>query len=272
MRPKNVVYKLEGFDKQWIPANGSQSVVYSNLNPGKYRLIISFDTNSSGSVKKATKTLDIVVKPPFWKTWWAYLLYFLIIIAGIFEMINYFHQRTKRIHSQKMRDFEQEKEKELYESKIDFFTNVAHEIRTPLSLIKAPLDQILRNDETVATDVKDNLKVMSKNTDRLLDLTNQLLDFRKTEAELYKLKEKRTNLSELMKETFDRFTPLAKQKNISFNLNLPEKEIVTKIDAEAFTKICSNLINNALKYCDSLVNISLEILSDNHSEKLCFKT
>ena len=272
LRPKNVVYKLEGFDKQWIPANGSQSVVYSNLNPGKYRLIISFDTNSSGSVKKATKTLDIVVKPPFWKTWWAYLLYFLIIIAGIFEMINYFHQRTKRIHSQKMRDFEQEKEKELYESKIDFFTNVAHEIRTPLSLIKAPLDQILRNDETVATDVKDNLKVMSKNTDRLLDLTNQLLDFRKTEAELYKLKEKRTNLSELMKETFDRFTPLAKQKNISFNLNLPEKEIVTKIDAEAFTKICSNLINNALKYCDSLVNISLEILSDNHSEKLCFKT
>ena len=120
LRPKNVVYKLEGFDKQWIPANGSQSVVYSNLNPGKYRLIISFDTNSSGSVKKATKTLDIVVKPPFWKTWWAYLLYFLIIIAGIFEMINYFHQRTKRIHSQKMRDFEQEKEKELYESKIDF--------------------------------------------------------------------------------------------------------------------------------------------------------
>ncbi|HOL00010.1 MAG TPA: two-component regulator propeller domain-containing protein [Paludibacteraceae bacterium] len=272
LRPKNVVYKLEGFDKQWIPANGSQSVVYSNLNPGKYRLIISFDTNSSGGVNKVSKTLDIIIKPPFWETWWAYLLYFLIIITGIFELINYFRQRTKRIHLEKMRDFEQEKEKELYESKIDFFTNVAHEIRTPLSLIKAPLDQILRNDETVIADVKDNLKVMSKNTDRLMDLTNQLLDFRKTEAELYKLKEKRINLSELMKETFDRFTPLAKQKNISFSLKLPEKEIVTKIDAEAFTKIISNLINNAVKYCNGMVNISLEALPENHPEKLIFKT
>jgi len=272
LRPKNVVYKLEGFDRQWIPANGSQSVVYSNLNPGKYRLIISFDANSSGSIKKATRTLDIVVKPPFWETWWAYLFYFFLIVFVIFEIINYFRKRTKRIHLEKMRDFEQEKEKELYESKIDFFTDVAHEIRTPLSLIKAPLDQILRNDETVATDVKDNLKVMSKNTDRLLDLTNQLLDFRKTEAELYKLKEKRTNLSVLMKETFDRFTPLAKQKNISFNLNLPEKEIFTKIDAEAFTKIISNLINNAVKYCDSMVNISLEALPENHLEKIVFKT
>jgi signal transduction histidine kinase len=86
------------------------------------------------------------------------------------------------------------------------------------------------------------------------------------------LKEKRTNLSELIKETFDRFTPLAKQKNISFHLNLPENEVFTKIDAEAFTKIISNLINNAVKYCDSMVNISLEVVAENEIEKLVFKT
>jgi DNA-binding response OmpR family regulator len=134
---------------------------------------------------------------------------------------------------------------------------VAHEIRTPLSLIKAPLEQILKND-TLQTEVKDNLEVMSKNTDRLLDLTNQLLDFRKTEAELYKLNEKVANVSHVAREILERFMPLAKQKNIAFTLKLPEKDIIAKIDVEAFIKVISNLINNAIKYCDSFVNVSFD--------------
>lgn len=259
--PKNVVYKLEGFDKEWIPAHGTQSIVYSNLNPGKYKLIISFETDSSSGINKAMKTLDIIVSPPFWKTWWAYVFYVICLISFTFLIIYYFHQRTKKLQQQKMRFFEREKEKELYESKIEFFTNVAHEIRTPLSLIKAPLEQILKNDR-LSADVKDNLGVMSKNTDRLLDLTNQLLDFRKTEAELYTLNEKVTNVSDVVRETFGRFMPLAKQKNVDLKLKLPEKDIIAKIDIEAFTKVISNLINNAIKYCDSFVQVTLDCSTD----------
>ena len=262
--PKNVVYKLEGFDKEWIPANSTQSIIYSNLNPGEYKLIISLETESSSGINKAMKTLDIIVSPPFWKTWWAYAFYIICLISCAFFIIFYFHRRSRKLQLQKMRLFEREKEKELYESKIDFFTNVAHEIRTPLSLIKAPLEQILKND-ALPTEVKDNLEVMSKNTDRLLDLTNQLLDFRKTEAELYKLNEKVANVSDVVRKTFERFIPFAKQKNIDFNLKLPEKDIIAKIDVEAFIKIISNLINNAIKYCDSCVNVFLDCSTDENS-------
>ncbi len=262
--PKNVVYKLEGFDREWISTNGTQSIVYSNLNPGKYRLIISFDSDSSSGINKVMKTLDIIVNPPFWKTWWAYLFYVICVVSSVFLIISYFHQRTKKLQQNKMQIFEREKEKELYESKIDFFTNVAHEIRTPLSLIKAPLEQILKND-TLQTEVKDNLEVMSKNTDRLLDLTNQLLDFRKTEAELYKLNEKVANVSHVAREILERFMPLAKQKNIAFTLKLPEKDIIAKIDVEAFIKVISNLINNAIKYCDSFVNVSFDCSTKDES-------
>jgi signal transduction histidine kinase/DNA-binding response OmpR family regulator/streptogramin lyase len=264
LHPKNVVYKLEGFDKEWIPANSTQSIIYSNLNPGEYKLIISLETESSSGINKAMKTLDIIVSPPFWKTWWAYAFYIICLISCAFFIIFYFHRRSRKLQLQKMRLFEREKEKELYESKIDFFTNVAHEIRTPLSLIKAPLEQILKND-ALPTEVKDNLEVMSKNTDRLLDLTNQLLDFRKTEAELYKLNEKVANVSDVVRKTFERFIPFAKQKNIDFNLKLPEKDIIAKIDVEAFIKIISNLINNAIKYCDSCVNVFLDCSTDENS-------
>ena len=225
---KRQVYRLEGFDKEWIPANSTQSIIYSNLNPGEYKLIISLETESSSGINKAMKTLDIIVSPPFWKTWWAYAFYIICLISCAFFIIFYFHRRSRKLQLQKMRLFEREKEKELYESKIDFFTNVAHEIRTPLSLIKAPLEQILKND-ALPTEVKDNLEVMSKNTDRLLDLTNQLLDFRKTEAELYKLNEKVANVSDVVRKTFERFIPFAKQKNIDFNLKLPEKDILSLI-------------------------------------------
>ena len=145
-----------------------------------------------------------------WKTWWAYaFIYMLDFLRILYHIL--FSSEIEKTSVAKNAPFEREKEKELYESKIDFFTNVAHEIRTPLSLIKAPLEQILKND-ALPTEVKDNLGVMSKNTDRLLDLTNQLLDFRKTEAELYKLNEKVANVSDVVRKTFERYTVCKTEK------------------------------------------------------------
>ncbi len=155
---------------------------------------------------------------------------------------------------------------------------MAHEIRTPLSLIKAPLDHVIMT-ERVSDNVKENLQIMSKNTDRLLNLTNQLLDFRKTESDAYLLSLERHNVTELIRDTCSRFTPLATQRNVTCEIDLPEEDMIVLLDKEAFLKIISNLLNNAIKYGDNYVRlkayISLEeegslfhLITENDGEKI----
>ena len=157
-----------------------------------------------------------------------------------------------------MEKFEQEKEREVYHAKIDFFTNVAHEIRTPLTLIKGPLENIILKKQ-VDAETREDLNVMKQNTERLLNLTNQLLDFRKTESQGFRLNFAKCNITEVLKETHVRFTSLAKQKGLEFTLQVPEKDFYAHVNQEAFTKIISNLLNNGMKYAESYVHVMLEI-------------
>lgn len=151
-----------------------------------------------------------------------------------------------------------EKEREVYNAKIDFFTNVAHEIRTPLTLIKGPLENIILKKQ-VDSETKEDLNIMKQNTERLLNLTNQLLDFRKTETQGFRLNFAECNITEVLRETYLRFTSLAKQKGLEFKLLLPEEDLLAHVNREAFTKIISNLLNNAVKYSDSYIHVSLEV-------------
>lgn len=256
-----IFYILQGFDKTWIPAGDNQTIVYSNLKPGNYELVLGRAGEDHKEPVRNVKTLSIRIKPPFWLNGWAYLIYTLLFFAGIYLLTHYLAVRNRLRQRAKMRDFQQQKERELYQSKINFFTNVAHEIRTPLTLIKAPLDHVLMTEE-VSDNVKENLLIMSKNTERLLNLTNQLLDFRKTESEAYLLNLQTQNVTELIRETILRFTPLAQQKNITLETDLPENDMFVQLDKEAFIKIISNLLNNALKFCDRYVRLEASI-SDN---------
>lgn len=261
----DILYKLDGFDKEWIHIKGKQDIVYSNLMPGKYNLIVQLNGEGVNADGTNIKTLAIQICPPFWLSGWAYMVYLLLfslLVVLLFRFLNMKEQRSRR---RKMRIFEQEKERELYRSKIDFFTSVAHEIRTPLSLIKAPLDHVIMT-EQVTDNVKENLQIMSKNTDRLLNLTNQLLDFRKTESDAYSLHLTRQNASELIRETFLRFTPLARQRNLTFEIDLPDNDIFVPLDKEAFLKIVSNLLSNAVKYCYSTVRVKAFIEADETQE------
>lgn len=160
-----------------------------------------------------------------------------------------------------MEKFEQEKEREIYHAKIDFFTNVAHEIRTPLTLIKGPLENIILK-KRLDTETREDLNVMKQNTERLLNLTNQLLDFRKTETQGFRLNFEKCNVTELLKDTHLRFTSLARQKGLEFTLDVPEGEFYAHVNREAFTKIVSNLLNNAVKYAATYVRVSLETTTD----------
>lgn len=249
-----LIYKLEGFDKEWYTVQ-TPVINYSNLPYGTYTFMVK-GSNSDGWWNDKPTLLQIRISPPFYLSVWAYIIYALLIIALIVGTFLYYRFRNIRKHRREMEKFEQEKERELYTAKIDFFTNVAHEIRTPLTLIKSPLENVLREKE-LQEDVREDLLIMDQNANRLLDLTNQLLDFRKTESEGFKLSFVECNVSELVRKIYTRFTPLARQKRLAFSLELPETEITAAVDKEGLTKIISNLFTNAIKYSDTYILVRM---------------
>lgn len=251
--PDNIeyAYMLEGLDRSWNYIKTNRRVYFTNLSPGTYRFIVK-STDSNGNWANNKKILAIKILPPWWFSNLAYSLYVLIGILAIYAIIRVYHSRQQEKQKIRMAVFERAKEKEMYESKIDFFTKIAHEIRTPLTLIKAPMEKIMNNISQVPR-VEKYLLVMDKNTNRLLELTNQLLDFRKIESGEFSLHKDHINISELFQNIYASFIPLAEHKKIKFELYIPDKNIPGYIDEEATTKILSNLFDNAIKYSRSFV-------------------
>ncbi|MEX6686354.1 two-component regulator propeller domain-containing protein [Danxiaibacter flavus] len=248
-------YKMEGLDKDWVYLKTNRKVYFTKLSPGKYTFKVKA-SNSSGIWNDVPTILQIEILPPWWASDWAYLIYFLSGTLLAFVLLRNYHKKVEEKNRRKIELLENEKEKEIYHAKIEFFTNVAHEIRTPLTLIKLPLEKTIEK-ATHLPEIKENLKIMEKNTNRLVDLTNQLLDFRKTETNGFSLSFVKADISEMLEEIFSRFRPAAEQKELSFKLQLPGIHLHAYIDKEAFTKIISNLLNNAIKYADTTVHLRL---------------
>jgi len=187
---------------------------------------------------------------------WAYAAYSLVSILIVFLAIRNYHRRVEEKNRRKIELLETAKEKEIFKAKIEFFTNVAHEIRTPLTLIKGPLEKVIKKAQDIP-ELNNSLKIMDKNTNRLIHLTNQLLDFRQTEIKGFSLNFVKANISELLEETYLSFKPLAEQKNIQFNLKMPKAGLHAFVDIEGLNKILSNLFSNAIKYAEGKVQVSL---------------
>lgn len=250
-----LTYKLEDFDQEWYTVDQSPVITYSNLPYGTYRLMVK-GSNSDGYWNPRPTSLLIHIHPPFYLSVWAYLVYILLLAGLITYVFYHIKRRNEKKNMRIMEKFEQEKERELYTAKIDFFTNVAHEIRTPLTLIKSPLETILKANN-LNTDIKEDLTIMNQNTNRLLDLTNQLLDFRKTESKGFKLNFVNSDISAILKGVYTRFTPFARERGIEFNLELPTEPVKADVDHEAVTKIISNLFSNAIKHSDTYIRVRL---------------
>lgn len=247
-------YKLEGFDREWYKVSKTSLINYSNLPYGSYTLRIR-GSNSDGKWNPHERVLEICILPPFYLSIWAFLLYIVLFCCSLVVIIVYFKCRSRRKHQRAMEQFEREKERELYTAKIDFFTNVAHEIRTPLTLIKSPLENVLAS-HSVSEDIKEDLEIMDLNTNRLLDLVNQLLDFRKTETKGFQLNFMEQDVASLLRKTCRRFQPLARQKELELTMDVPDSLLVS-VDKEGLTKIISNLLTNAIKYSESYIHIRL---------------
>ena len=248
-------YQMKGLDPQWFTLQKDRKISFSKLPPGRYVFRIKGSNNDQVWNSRETR-LNIDILPPWWATTWAYLLYGSIVAAVAIIVFRYYHLAMEEKNKREIETIEIGKEREIYNAKIDFFTNVAHEIRTPLTLIKMPLDKLLANKSSDA-ETTESLTMINKNANRLIDLTNQLLDFRKAEANNFSLNFTKTDINELLSDVFATFRPVAEQKNIAYKIELPRITLQAYVDHEACKKIISNLINNAVKYADSQVKVKL---------------
>lgn len=249
-------YKMEGLDKEWTHIQTNRKAYFTKLSPGDYIFRVNV-VDGNGHLKGKETTLRITILPPFWASVPAFLLYALLIIAITWYAIRSYHHRIREKNKRKLEQLRHRKEEELYRAKIDFFTNVTHEIRTPLTLIKAPLEKVMKRAEELPA-VRKHLFTMQRNTERLLELTDRLLDFRKTEVNGYRLNFADLDIVRLVKENYAAFKLLAEQKGISITLTAPPHPCFAAVDKEAFTQIVGNLLTNALKYADCTIAIVIE--------------
>lgn len=253
-------YRMGNMEKEWIPIGERNTVYFTELHPGDYIFEVRA-ANLANNWSETPTRLYITVLPPWWASQTAYCIYMLIILAIVTGLLYSWRRKTKRTMAYNMQLFEDQKEKELYQAKIDFFINIAHEIRTPLTLIKSPLERLLKS-SNIGEKENNSLLLMDKNVSRLLSLVNQLLDFRKTEIEGYRLSFVRTEIVTLLTETAKRFQELATEKNLLLNLDLSMQELYVFVDREAITKIFSNLFSNAIKYATSSIIVRLQLSPD----------
>lgn len=255
-------YKLENLHDDWIHTDQG-SVSFLKLPSGRYTFLVKA-SNNDGYWSRQEARLEIEVLPPPWQTLWAkigYLLLGLLLLRGVYAV---YARRQRRLRERERKDLEQAREKELFKSKITFFTQVAHEIKTPVSLIKAPLEQIVATGEWNA-EVEENLAVIRKNTDRLTELIRQLLDFRKVDMDGYRLSFTLCDVNLLIETTLERFRA---GTTLSIAAELPDRHLKYAVDQEALTKILSNLLSNAMRYARTRIVVHLEERCDDRGRRM----
>ena len=252
VNPKGILYayRLQGLEEEWNEADNNRSASYINLPAGKYQLQIK-STNSDGVWVDNVRTLSIHVLPTFWETYWAWLLYFILFIlftASIVYVLFYIYRLRHRV------DMEQQ----LANIKLRFFTDISHELRTPLTLISSPVTEVLEN-EPLSPSAREHLTLVHQNTERMLRLMNQILDFRKIQNQKMKLLIEETDLIPLLQKVMSSFKLIAEEKNINYQLTSTIQSVYSWVDRDKFEKIFFNLLSNAFKYTPTDKSITVNI-------------
>lgn len=262
-------YQLQGFDKDWNLVGSSHTAVFTNLDPGEYIFRVKA-TSDDGSWSTPEKTIRIIVRPPFWRTGYAYALYILLTIAFILllrqqamrKLRNKFAIEQERLQVKQMIEQERkeaERQHEFDQLKIKFLTNLSHEFRTPISLIVGPVERLMSQEEN--TEKQSQLSMVKRNAVRLLNLVNQLLDFRKLDENELKLNLTAGDIISFVKETGDSFKEIAEAKSIQFSCSSSVAHYDTLFDRDKVERILLNLLSNAFKFTPKGGRISLDIQS-----------
>ena len=242
-------YKLDEFDPDWNIVSGDRRAIYTNLSPGKYLFRVRA-TNRQGEWITNQRILRITILPPWYKTTWAFLLYSLLIgllfyiIATTVAKINQYRNELQI-------------EKRVNEMKLRFFTNISHEIRTPLTLILGPIEDMLQKD--LSNSDKPRLEIIRKNGKRMLQLTNQLLDFRKIQNNKMQLKVRPFELVAFTRSIYESFEPLAQHKKIAYHFSTDLERCEVWADPTKLDTIIYNLLSNALKFTEAEKEVRLHL-------------
>jgi signal transduction histidine kinase/ligand-binding sensor domain-containing protein/DNA-binding response OmpR family regulator len=257
------VYKLEGFNKSWLTADPvSRKATFTNLDPGEYTFKVKAFVDENAK-NQSVISLKLIVKPPFWRTYWAFLMY-AIIFVGITLFARQMVLDRERLRFRiEQETIDAQRRHNLDVMKLKLLTNISHEFRTPLSLIISPVEKMLKT--TNDPDSQRLLLTMQRNARRLLSLVNQLLDFRRMEVQQFKFIPTQGDIVDFLKELTLAFSDLAEKKNIKLKFKCETERLVTFFDHDKLEKIIFNLLSNAFKFTPELgeISISVALIVDN---------
>lgn len=260
----NYYYQLEGLSKQWVDNGASNYASFTSIPPGEYILHVKYKNKLTG-MESSEYSLIIKISPPWYMSWWAYLLYFILFLVCIVYVIKTMYIRNDRKKKSAIRKLQQQHQEEVYESKLSFFTNIAHEFCTPLTLIYGPCNNILTY---LGTDnyIKKNILLIQRNAERMNDLIQNLIEFRRIETGNSLPIIEKVDVTMLTKELSESFYNLSESKKIIFKRNI-QYPLHWNLDRNFLYTIVTNLISNAFKYTNKDGSISLDIHEEN--KELC---
>ena len=250
-------YKLEGLDQEWQTPSKTQSVGYSNLSPGDYTFKVKA-YSGEGDESDVITQLGITILPPWWLTIWAFIGYFLFLGFVIWVSMHFVRERLRTQNQLKIERLEKQKVTEMNQLKLQFFTNIAHEFKTPLTLIISPLQKISEMRQQDDWLMKQH-EVIHKNAQRLLNLINQLMDFRKSELGTLKLKAAKSEFVSFINEIYLSFAQVASQSNIVYTFDSKEEKMELWFDQSYMEKITFNLLSNAFKFTPNGGTIGIQL-------------
>ena len=260
-------YMLEGFDKKWIPSKDN-NIFYTNLKPGKYTLIvreIQYDPNQE---QPRTIKMDIHIHSPWYASNLAYFLYFILIISILYSIYRFKKSQYMLQTSLEMERKEKEAIEELNQAKLQFFSNISHEFRTPLTLIISQIELLLQS-SSLSPSVYNKLLKVYKNTYHMRNLISELLDFRKLEQGHMKLKVYEQDIVPFLKEIYLSFYEYASSRSITYNFTAPQENVLCYFDPKQMQKVFYNLLSNAFKYTKP--NAAIEMILENKENEVTIK-
>ncbi|MFY0713734.1 response regulator [Seonamhaeicola sp. NFXS20] len=252
-------YRLIGVQDKWL-TTPNREATYTIQKPGTYTFEVKGANNSKVWNDKPT-ILEINIKPAPWRTWWAFTIYSLLILATLFMLLRFIKSKAKLKHKLELEHIENVRKEELTKAKLDFFTNISHEFRTPLTLILGPLQQILANYDGSSKMYKKLLTVESS-ANHLFKLINRLMNFRKLEGDHFKLEAAEGNILKFLKEIYYSFTEHAKNGGYDYSFNTEYDKINVYYDRDKLESVFYNLISNAFKYTPKGGDIRVNVKKD----------
>ena len=252
---------LEGFNEDWIEKDHDRRFAnYSNLDAGDYVFKV-MASNNYGNWNETPKELRVKILPPFWKTWWAYLMYALFFVFLMWLFRRYILISVDYNNKLKIEKFEKRKLKEINKMKLEFFTNISHEFKTPLTLILGPLQNLLEN-RTTDLKTKESLLIMDRNAKHLYRLVNQLMDFRKADSKQLKVNAVLGDIVDFCENIVSSFHVLANKKELDLSFKSQVSELIAYFDRDLMEKIMNNILSNAVKFTpnNGRIRVSLSVV------------